>query len=115
MSLVSPLSVQALSAAALSGIDEVGARCRLFPAWPGRCQESMALGPQAERQDQLAFWLSAQVHALYLDPPGTPPPAFAHVDACAGQNRCRYCRQDFDLVHKRAALLVLGRSGLLEG
>ncbi|PUA42131.1 pyoverdine biosynthesis protein [Pseudomonas protegens] len=113
MSLVSPLSVETLSAAVLSGIDEVGARHRLFPAWPSQGQESEAPDARAERQEQLAFWLSAQVHALYLDPPGTPPPA--HADACAGQNRCRYCRQDFDLLHKRAALLVLGRSGLLEG
>ncbi|ROL94037.1 pyoverdine biosynthesis protein [Pseudomonas protegens] len=116
MSLVNPLSVEAVSAGRAPVIDEVAGRQRLFEWICARGAVPIdAQSVEAARQDRLAFWLSAQVHALYLDPPGTQaPPAFAHAPACAGHNRCRYCQQEFDLLHKRAALLVLGQSGLLE-
>ncbi|MBC2658740.1 hypothetical protein H7A76_25145 [Pseudomonas sp. MSSRFD41] len=119
MALVNQLNVDPLGTGAMLGIDEIAARRMLFQAMPVQGQESGPLGAQAieaARQDRLAFWLSVQVHALYLDPPGCErPPVPSHEPACAGHDRCRYCQQAFDLLHKRAALLVLGRSGLLEG
>ncbi|MGC5701034.1 hypothetical protein J4P02_12610 [Pseudomonas sp. NFXW11] len=117
MAVVNSLSV-ATAPAVTAGIDEIGARQVLFEALRGRAAEPVALSSQAAeaaREDRLAFWLSAQVHALHLDPPGTQrpvPPSPAHT--CAASDRCRYCQQEFDLLHKRAALLVLGQSGLLE-
>ncbi|MFK3793206.1 MULTISPECIES: pyoverdine biosynthesis protein [Pseudomonas] len=118
MALVNPLSVESPGTGVMLGIDEIAARRMLFQALHVEGQESGAVDAQAmeaARQDRLAFWLSAQVHALYLDPPGCErPPVPNHEPACAGPDRCRYCQQEFDLLHKRAALLVLGRSGLLE-
>lgn len=119
MAFVNPLSVEPAAAGRMLGIDEIAARQVLFQSLrlPGQAPEVLdAQAEQEARQDRLAFWLSAQVHALYLDPPGSErPPVSAHQPACAGHDRCRYCQQEFDLLHKRAALLVLGRSGLLEG
>ncbi|MFJ2385178.1 hypothetical protein [Pseudomonas protegens] len=118
MSPVDPLNVAALPTSQLTGIDEVIARQRLFESLRGRGLAPVpvdALAAEAARQDRLAFWLSAQVHALCLDPPGAQRPApGAHAPPCAAHDRCRFCQQEFDLLHKRAALLVLGRSGLLE-
>ncbi|NBF03678.1 pyoverdine biosynthesis protein [Pseudomonas sp. Fl5BN2] len=118
MSLVNPLSVDAMPKGAAAGIDAIAARQVLFEALRAGGLGPAASDPQAAetaRQDRLAFWLSAQVHALYLDQPGAErPPAFAHTPVCAAHDRCRYCQQEFDLLHKRAALLVLGQSGLLE-
>lgn len=118
MPLVNPLSVVAAPAARLSGIDQVAARQGLFESLRGRGQAPSSVDAQAAeaaRQDQLAFWLSAQVHALYLGQPDAQRCApDTHTPACAAPERCHCCQQEFDLLHKRAALLVLGRSGLLE-
>ncbi|WP_025127258.1 hypothetical protein [Pseudomonas sp. PH1b] len=117
MSLVNPLSVEALSAGLAASADGRAARQVLFELLGVRGQAA-PMDPQAvaaAHQDRMAFWLSAQVHALYLDPPGTEwPKALTHTPACAAHDRCRYCQQEFDLSHKRAALRVLGQSGLLE-
>ncbi|MCE4053927.1 hypothetical protein [Pseudomonas sp. Au-Pse12] len=115
MPLVNPLSVVAVPAGRLSGVDEIAARQGLFESLRGRGQAPSPVDAEAARQDRLAFWLSAQVHALYLGSPDAQRcAAEAHPPACAAPERCRYCQQEFDLLHKRAALLVLGRSGLLE-
>lgn len=118
MSVVNPLSVEAVPVGRAPVVEEVAGRQRLFE-WIGTRKSPAApidaQSVEAARQDRLAFWLSAQVHALYLDLPGAPaPPAPAHASAYAGHNRCRYCQQEFDLLHKRAALRVLGQSGLVE-
>ncbi|AZC27741.1 MULTISPECIES: pyoverdine biosynthesis protein [Pseudomonas] len=118
MALVNPLNIDALRASMVVGIDGIAARQALFQPGANSVQEPsiQIQAAEAARQERLAFWLSAQVHALYLDPPGCEgPPAFVHESACAGPDRCRYCQREFDLLHKRAALRVLGQSGLLEG
>ncbi len=49
--------------------------------------------------------LAAMVHYFYLGQPEAVDPA---VLAGPAQNRCPHCHKEFDIAHKRAALLILG-------